>query len=159
MTAPGGKLVRVRLPVVTPRLALCLAELSGLPFFLRSTNDPSVLRNYISRRAPLKRSEEVAYVTSSRRATAKGEKLNLSITFRETGELVGGIRLEVRDWTHRHGRTGYSLTAPYWHRGYGSEAASAVLRVAFQTLKLHRVDARVFSFNPRSARSTFGFPE
>lgn len=36
--------------------------------------------------------------------------------------------------------------------GYATEAASAVCGVAIRRLKLHRIDASVFDFNPRSMR-------
>lgn len=85
-------------------------------------------------------------------AARKGEKLNLAITLRDDGTHIGGIGLEIRDWDNGHGWTGYWLAPMYWHKGYASEAASAVCEIALRQLKLHRIDATVFEFNPRSMR-------
>jgi [ribosomal protein S5]-alanine N-acetyltransferase len=152
MASLGGKLARVRLPLLTPRLALRLPRLVDVPFLVRYINDPLVSRPLTTRHARYKRSDEVEWVKSSRRAARKGDKLNLAITLRENGTLVGGVGLEIRDWDNGHGWTGYWLVPQYWHKGYGSEAASAVCQLAFQRLKLHRIDAAVFEFNTRSMK-------
>ena len=47
---------------------------------------------------------------------------------------------------------GYWLGEPYWHRGFASEAAQAVLDYAFGTLGLSEVTSGCFVGNARSAR-------
>lgn len=152
MTSLGGRLSPISIPILTARLALRLPKPSDVPFLMRRINDPAVFRPLASRHAHFKESEEVEWVRGSRSTARKGEKLNLAITLRETGVLIGGIGLEIRDWDNGRGWIGYWLAKPYWHRGYASEAASAVCQIAFRRLKLHRIDAAVFEFNPRSAR-------
>lgn len=152
MEALGGRLTRVNVPVETPRLLLRLPQLSDVATVVRELNDPKVFRPLIARHAHYTRAEEIDWVKSSRRAARAGEKLNLAITLRETGALVGGIGLEIRDWDNGHGWIGYWLAKQHWHRGYASEAASAVCGIAFRRLRLHRIDASVFEFNPRSMR-------
>jgi len=152
MATLGGTLARVRLPLLTPRLALRAWTPSDVPRLARYINDPAVFRSVTSRHARFTRADEAEFVRGSRRAGAKGQKLNLAITLRETGEVLGAVGLEIRDRDNGRGWTGYWLAPRYWHRGYGSEAASAVCRVAFSVLKLHRIEAAVFEFNPRSMR-------
>ena len=152
MAPLGGRLRRIRVPILTARLELRLPKLTDVPLLVRYMNDPRVSRGLRTRHASYRRSEEVAWVKHSRRAARRGEKLNVAITLRETGELIGGIGLEVPDWDNRHGWTGYWLMPQHWHHGYGSEAASAICGLAFVQLKLHRIDAKVFEFNPRSMR-------
>ncbi len=152
MVSLSGRLASVRLPLLTERLALRLPELADVPFLLRWINEPAVFRPLASRHRPYKRPEEVAWVKRSRRAASKGENLNLAITLRDGRTHVGGIGLEVPDWDNGHGWMGYWLAPKYWHQGYASEAASAICRLAFRDLAMHRIDASVFEFNPRSMR-------
>ncbi len=84
MPATGGKLSRIHPPILSPRLTLRLPEPSDVPFLVRYVNDPAVFRPLIGRHKPYTRSEEAEWVRDSRRAAAKGEKLNLAITLRES---------------------------------------------------------------------------
>ena len=47
---------------------------------------------------------------------------------------------------------GYRIFNRYWGRGYGSEAVSLCLRIAFKDLRLHRVEAAIEPQNRRSLR-------
>ena len=47
---------------------------------------------------------------------------------------------------------GYWVGAPYWGRGYCTEAARAILRYGFEELGLHRIHAQHFARNPASGR-------
>ncbi len=152
MAPLSGRLSGISIPILTARLALRLPKPSDVPFLMRRLNDSAVFRPLVSRHTHFKKSEEVEWVRDSRKSARRGEKLNLAITLRETDTLIGGIGLEIRDWDNGRGWIGYWLAKPYWHRGYASEAASAVCQIAFRRLKLHRIDAAVFEFNPRSAR-------
>ncbi|MHA7066223.1 GNAT family N-acetyltransferase [Azospirillum argentinense] len=67
--------------------------------------------------------------------------VELGIELRAQGTLIGGIRLSILD---EHGATadiGYCLGRSYWGHGYATEAAGALLSVAFERLRLHRVYA------------------
>jgi RimJ/RimL family protein N-acetyltransferase len=145
-------MARVRLPISTPRLQLRLPDLADVPYFLRYVNDPKVHGSSSYRHDRYTRAKEIAYIRSAHRDAAKGEKLNVAITLRDTGQVIGMAGLVVNDWDNRHAWIGYWLDPPHWHRGYGSEAASALCEVGFRTLRLHRIEARVFSFNQRSMR-------
>ena len=74
-----------------------------------------------------------------------------AITDAATGALMGAIGLTV---AMEHGRAelGYWLGHPYWRRGYTTEAATEMLRYAFEELGLRRVMARHMGINPASGR-------
>lgn len=152
MLGPGGKLSKVRLPILTSRLSLRLVEFRDVPRLLRYVNDPVVFRPIATRHDPFRKKDEIAFVRNSRRSASRGEKLNLSITLKESGELIGGVGLEIRDWENGRGWIGYWLRPEFWHQAFASEAASAMCELAFERLHLHRIDAAVFDFNPRSMR-------
>jgi RimJ/RimL family protein N-acetyltransferase len=68
-------------------------------------------------------------------------------------QLVGGIGITDLD-CRRDGRAelGYWIAQPHWGRGYATEAARAVLDMAFWSLRLDRIEAGHFPDNQGSAR-------
>ena len=80
-----------------------------------------------------------------------GELVNFAITRRSDGQLLGAIGLHLNA-RHHHAEMGYWMGVPYWGQGYTTEAAGAVLRYAFETLKLNRVYATHLTRNPASGR-------
>lgn len=67
--------------------------------------------------------------------------------------VIGGIGLHLREDVYRvTAELGYWLGADYWGRGIATRAVRAVTEWAFDTFPLERVQARIFSSNPASAR-------
>lgn len=67
------------------------------------------------------------------------------------GRCVGTARLHHLDEANRRARYAIGIFDPSaWGRGLGTEATRMVLRFAFETLGLHRVDLRVLEFNRRA---------
>jgi RimJ/RimL family protein N-acetyltransferase len=82
--------------------------------------------------------------------TQEGSGASLAMTLRETGELVGDVIMIWRSAADRTVEIGYVVHPDHAGRGYASEAARALLRVAFDDLGLHRVVARIDQRNPAS---------
>lgn len=78
----------------------------------------------------------------------------LFIFHRTTSALLGGVTLSnVRRGVAQSASLGYWIGAPYAGRGVMGEAARAgVLPFAFDTLKLHRLEAACLPHNERSRR-------
>lgn len=98
--------------------------------------------------------EEVAAWLPRRAATtiaAPGAGAALAITLADTGELVGDAMLMWQSEEHRTGELGYVVNPAYAGQGYATEAARALLAMAFDRLGLRRVVARVDARNPASA--------
>jgi [ribosomal protein S5]-alanine N-acetyltransferase len=69
------------------------------------------------------------------------------------GRCIGEARLDAVDRTHRRAHYAIGIfDASIWNQGLGTEATRLVLRYAFETLGLHRVDLRVLSYNQRAIR-------
>jgi [ribosomal protein S5]-alanine N-acetyltransferase len=79
------------------------------------------------------------------------DEVRLAITLRSDGRLCGGIGLRLEP-EHQRAELGYWIGLPYWGKGYATEAALAMLRHGFETLKLHRIFASHFTHNSASGR-------
>ena len=67
------------------------------------------------------------------------------------GRCIGSIRLHSLNKADRHARLAIGIdVAPLRGRGIGTEAVRLLLRHAFDTLGLHRIDLRVLSYNTRA---------
>lgn len=83
--------------------------------------------------------------------TQEPDKLWMAITLRSDGRQIGGVGLRVDD-QHQNAELGYWLGAPYWGKGYATEAAREMLRYGFEDLQLHRIFASHFKHNVASGR-------
>lgn len=81
---------------------------------------------------------------------ASGAAANFIITESGSGQLVGSIALE--DIGRVEAEVGYWIGAPYWSRGYASEACNALVDFAFRQLRLRRLHASHLARNPQSGR-------
>ena len=70
---------------------------------------------------------------------------------RESGELVGDCSLHY-DTTFGAWELSYGFRRDRWGRGYASEAAQAVVRYGFETMRVARIVADVDPTNPASSR-------
>lgn len=82
----------------------------------------------------------------------EGDALDLAITHRHTGALVGNCLLLWTSKAHRQGEIGYILNPAHHGHGYATEAAREMLRLGFDGLNLHRITGRLDARNTASAR-------
>lgn len=83
--------------------------------------------------------------------TEAGQWVNLAVVVRDTGVLVGDVFLRWASSEHRSGEIGYVIHPDHRGHGYATEAAAAMLRLAFTELKLHRVAGCIDARNKASA--------
>lgn len=69
-----------------------------------------------------------------------------------TGELVGNVELDNIDLRRSQSELGYWVRTDRARRGYATEAAEAMVRYAFSSLRMHKVRADVAVGNHASAR-------
>jgi RimJ/RimL family protein N-acetyltransferase len=91
------------------------------------------------------------WIATHAEALRKNEGVSLAVVLGETGELIGAVALRL-DPGHGRAELGYWIGKDYWRRGYGTEAARAMLAYGFDTLDLHRIYAHCLTRNPPSAR-------
>ena len=76
--------------------------------------------------------------------------LKWGIALRSNNHLIGSITLFNLDFNHRRAEIGYALGRAFWGQGYMNEALMALLKYAFESLDLHRIEADV---DPRNIAS------
>jgi RimJ/RimL family protein N-acetyltransferase len=89
---------------------------------------------------------------SCRALAQEGDALILGAELADGTGLVGDVMLRWASAEHSCGELGYVFSPAYAGRGLATEAAHAVLHLAFDELRLHRVFARLDARNTASAR-------
>ena len=140
-------------PVETERLLLRPHEPGDLDDLMRYHSDPEVVR-YIP--WPVRTREQTAKALDSRTrqgvVTAPGEWLVLAMVLRASGRVIGEVLLKYDSETDARGELGYAMARDVEGEGYATEAARAMLELAFGEFGLHRVVARLDARNVASAR-------
>ena len=81
----------------------------------------------------------------------KGQEVVFATVLKDAGQLIGAIGLNL-NLPQQSAELGYWIGKEYWGCGYCTEAGRAVLRYAFDELRLHRVHAHHLAHNPASGR-------
>ena len=92
------------------------------------------------------------FIAASRQLAEDGSGARLAIDRVDDGAFLGWCGLTRWNPTYRSASMGYCLNEAAWGLGYATEAAHAVLRWAFDTLDLNRVQAEADTRNAASAR-------
>ena len=83
---------------------------------------------------------------------AEGDAVSFAVLRRTEGDLVGDCVVAWDSEQHRRGEIGFVVHPDHHGRGYATEAARELLRIAFDELMLHRVVGRTEARNVASAR-------
>jgi ribosomal-protein-alanine N-acetyltransferase len=92
-----------------------------------------------------------AWIATHQQAWEVGSGVTFGIVELSANAVIGAVGLTIKP-EHVNGELGYWVGVPYWNSGYCTEAARAILDFAFDTLGLHRVQARHLTRNPASGR-------
>jgi RimJ/RimL family protein N-acetyltransferase len=141
-------------PLVTARLVLRPFRDSDVEPLHDIRSRPEVLRHlYWPPATPEGTRDVVRQRRTMNRLAAEGDALVLAVDLRETGRMIGEVDLTWTSAAHRHGEIGVILHPEAQRHGYATEAASALLDLAFDRLGLHRVTASTNAGNAASART------
>ncbi|HIE58067.1 MAG TPA: N-acetyltransferase [Anaerolineales bacterium] len=77
---------------------------------------------------------------------------HLVVTLRESGQIIGGCGIHIRQPEHRSAEIGYCFNRDFWGQGYATETMAGLLRFGFERLKMHRIYARCSPLNIGSER-------
>jgi len=102
--------------------------------------------------APRTREETEAKVVKYATAitlAAEGDYWQLAIE--REGRVIGDLYFTIASAEHQTAEIGWTLNPEFQGQGYMTEAASAVLKLAFEVLRVHRVKADLDGRNTASA--------
>jgi ribosomal-protein-alanine N-acetyltransferase len=92
------------------------------------------------------------FIAACRQMADEGTGVRLAVVRTDDGTFIGWCGLQRWNPEYRSASLGYCYTDSAWGRGYATEAARELLRWAFATLDLNRVQAEADTRNAASAR-------
>lgn len=98
------------------------------------------------------RSRADRFIARCREMEEEGSGTRLAIDRLADGAFIGWCSLNEWNADYRSASIGYCFVEAAWGRGYGTEAAGALLQWAFGALDLNRVQAQTDTRNRGSAR-------
>jgi RimJ/RimL family protein N-acetyltransferase len=142
--------VELRLPIETSRLLLraLVPEDLGAMHAIQSRADVCRWLYWDPRSEDEVRAVLARQIARTREAPETG--VSLAVELKGAGEAVGHVSMTVAP-EHRQGEIGFILHPDHQGRGYATEAAEAMLALAFDTYDLHRVCGRLEARNVASA--------
>lgn len=97
------------------------------------------------------------YIESALARQAAGSALPFATVDRGQGTVVGSTRFECFEPEHRRVEIGWTWVARRWQRtGINVEAKYLMLRHAFETLRLNRVELKTDALNAASRKAILG---
>jgi [ribosomal protein S5]-alanine N-acetyltransferase len=138
--------------IPTKRLTLRFLSETDLPAVYDIFSHPEVMR-YWSYPPWTEPSQAQQWLLSVQEGYHSGTALQLGIERKADLFLVGTCTLFQFHAASRRAEMGYALGRPYWGSGYMHEALQALLRYAFQTLDLNRLEADIDPRNIASAKT------
>lgn len=134
------------------RILLRPLKMSDAKDIYFNIQDKKIAQNTLRIPWPYRLKDAKNFIKESQRSLKKRKNFVFGIELKDKKEVVGVISLDNVDFEHRHGEIGYWLGKKYRGKGLMVEAGKLVLNFAFKKLKLHRVDAGVFSDNLASQK-------
>lgn len=142
-----GESIRIDCPVlVTERLVLRMPHHDDIPELAELANNRRVAEMLARMPHPYDAEDARAFVE---RVGGRRGGCVYAITFADNGAFIGCAGLDPRE----NGlEMGYWIGEPYWGRGYATEAAHALVDLAFRATDIDRLQVSCRVINPASQR-------
>jgi len=138
--------------ITTPRLTLRFLNEADLPAVYDIFSHPEVMR-YWSYPPWTELSQAEQWLVNVQEDYQTRASLTLAIERSTDHMLMGTCTLFHFHTISRRAEMGYALGRPYWRAGYMHEALQALVKYAFHTLDLNRLEADIDPRNLASART------
>ena len=137
--------------IMTERLHLRAYRLEDAAELVSIVNDKEIASTTLRIPFPYAQKDAEEWIVSTEKKLVEDSEINWAITNRFSNKLVGTITL-VLNTKYCNAEFGYFIGKMFWGNGYCTEAAKAVLKFAFEDLKLHRVHGSHMKKNLASAK-------
>jgi ribosomal-protein-alanine N-acetyltransferase len=141
-----------RLPILkTPRLTLRSLSEPDVADVFAVFSDPGVMR-YWDGAVMTTLQDAMKYIDHIHRGFRRRELFQWGIAETATDAVLGTCTLTHVSPAHQRSEIGFALRQVRWGQGLGTEAVTAVIGFAFDSLDLNRIEADVDPRNERSLR-------
>lgn len=124
-------------------------EVDDAPALYRILSLPDVKDLYSP--PPATVSEFADYIRLAHQRRQQGRYVSFAVVNLSTNEACGLFQLRRLLGTTHAAEWGFALDPSVWGSGMFEESASLIVRFAFTSLQLHRLEARVLTSNKRAA--------
>ena len=137
--------------IETERLILRKLNQTDTERIEKLAGDYDVAKTTLNIPHPYPRGGAVDFIEKVLHAEKNETIIIYAIIDKESGLLIGLININLT-LAHERGELGYWIGKPYWRKGYGTEAATAIVSLGFGKLHLNKIFARAVITNPGSWR-------
>jgi RimJ/RimL family protein N-acetyltransferase len=138
---------RIDCPVlVTERLVLRPPHADDIPELVELANDRRVADMLARMPHPYGEAQARDFIA---RTASRGDGCAYALTLAETGAFIGGAGLDA---TPRGLELGYWVGEPHWGNGYATEAAHALIDLAFRATEVEQLNVSCRVVNDASRR-------
>ncbi|GIN57922.1 GNAT family N-acetyltransferase [Lederbergia ruris] len=142
---------RIKKTILTDRLNLRIFEKSDAETVQALCNNFNIYKSTLYLPYPYSLNDALVWIENHQKNFDEDRSYEFAITDRISGNLYGAISLS-NNQKFNNGEIAYWIGEEYWGKGYGTEAAKAIIDFAFKEKELHKVFARYFKSNPASGR-------
>lgn len=134
--------------IATDQIELRTEEPEDLEWINRCQNDPRIWQSMAMHTPTELKRQQQAYENKER------DDGTIGLLVCTDGEPVGSVWLRQEGIDERYGNAmlGYWIDPEEWNNGYATAAVELLTGYGFDHLRLHKVYADVFEFNPASMR-------
>ena len=135
----------------TDRLYLRLFEEEDAETVKELCNNINIYKTTLYIPYPYTINDALEWMKNHKKNFDEDRSYEFAITDKESGDLLGAISLSNHQ-KFKNGELAYWIGEKYWGKGYGTEAAKALIDFAFEEKNYHKVFARYFKSNPASGK-------
>jgi RimJ/RimL family protein N-acetyltransferase len=135
----------------TARLLLRSLEREDIPALVRLAGVKEIAATTLNIPHPYAEGDAQSFLDKANEDFRAGSSVTFAISMLPGRELCGAVGLSIAE-AHNHAELGYWIGAPFWGKGYVTEAATAAVAFGFETLRLRRIYAHHFAGNTASQR-------